>query len=82
MIGLASLAANVALSVGYLLYQLLSAGISWSVFNKCSTIGALSCFMGIAGAMAGKASTTRVLIAFGGFTGLFFWYLTIGAGFV
>jgi hypothetical protein len=76
-IALASATTNATLSAGYLLYKLFSPEVSFFVFDRCSTIGALCCLVAIVGAAAGKGAVTRMFAAFGGLSGVLFWYLTI-----
>lgn len=78
IIGLLSLTADVLLSTGYLLYKFASATVKWSTFDTCSSVGAMACLVGILAAAAGKGAAVRLLLLFGCFGGMLFWYLTIG----
>jgi cytochrome b561 len=78
VIGLLSLTADVLLSTGYLLYKFASTTVKWSVFDSCSSVGGIACLVGILAAAAGKGAAVRLLLLFGCFGGMLFWYLTIG----
>ena len=52
MIGLLSLTADAVLSSGYLLYKFTSATVKWSIFDTCSSVGAIACLVGIFAAAA------------------------------
>lgn len=78
LIGLVSLSADVVVSVGYLLYEFSSTAVKWSIFDACSSVGAMACLVGLLAAAAGKGAATRLLLLFGCFGGMLFWYLTIG----
>jgi hypothetical protein len=78
IIGLLALSADVALSAGYLSYEFSARIVKFSVFDACSTVGALFCLVGIVAASLGKGLRVRLLIPLGCFFGMLFWYLTIG----
>jgi hypothetical protein len=78
IVGLLFLTADVLLSAGYLLYVFSVGVVKFSVFDACSSIGALFCLVGIVAASLGKGPVVRPLILFGCFGGMLFWYLTIG----
>jgi hypothetical protein len=78
MIGLLSLSADVLVSIGYLLYKFSSATVKSSIFDTCSSVGAIAWLVGLLAAAAGKGAAVRLLLLFGCFGGMLFWYLTIG----
>ena len=78
MVGLVFLTLDVAVSIGYLSYELCARTVKWSVFDDCSSIGAIACLIGILGAVFGKGAAARLLLVFGSLSGMLFWYLTIG----
>jgi hypothetical protein len=75
--GLVFLTLHVFLSYGYLLYELLARTIEWSVFDKCSSAGAIACLIGLLGAAVGRGVALRLLLVLGSLAGMLFWYLTI-----
>jgi hypothetical protein len=78
ILGLLVLSADVVLSAGYVFYEFSARIVRFSVFDTCSSIGALLCLIGILAAFLGKGLGARLLILLGCFFGMLFWYLTIG----
>jgi len=78
ILGLLVLSADVVLSAGYAFYEFSARIVRFSVFDTCSSIGALLCLIGILAAFLGKGLGSRLLILLGCFFGMLFWYLTIG----
>jgi hypothetical protein len=78
IVGLLVLSADVVLSAGYLFYEFFARTVKFSVFDACSSVGALFCLIGIVAASLGKGLGVRLLIPLGCFCGMLFWYLTIG----
>jgi len=78
ILGLLVLSADVVLSAGYVFYEFSARIVRFSVFDTCSSIGALLCLIGILAAVLGKGLGARLLILLGCFFGMLFWYLTIG----
>jgi hypothetical protein len=78
VIGLLALSGDVVLSAGYVFYEFSARIVRFSVFDACSSVGALLCLIGIVAASFGKGSGGRLLILLGCFCGMMFWYLTIG----
>jgi hypothetical protein len=77
MVGLISLSAHALISFGYLLYESLSHSAEFSVFDNCSSAGAIACLIGLVASAIGKGSS-KLWVVFGSVAGLFTWYLTIG----
>jgi Co/Zn/Cd efflux system component len=75
---LLSLSADVLVSIGYLLYKFSSATVKWSIFDTCSSVGAIACLVGLLATAAGKGAAVRLVLLFGCLGGILFWYLTIG----
>ena len=78
IVGLFALSADVVLSAGYVFYEFSARNVKWSVFDACSSFGALLCLIGIVAAFLGKGLGGRLLILLGCFFGMLFWFLTIG----
>ena len=78
ILGLLVLSADVILSAAYVFYEFSVRNLRFSVFDTCSSIGALLCSIGLLAALSGKGLGTRLLILSGCFFGMLFWYLTIG----
>lgn len=78
IVGLLVLSADVVLSAGYVFYEFSGRIVKCSVFDACSSVGALLCLIGIVAAFSGKGVGARLLILLGCFFGMLFWYLTIG----
>jgi hypothetical protein len=78
ILGLFFLSADVVLSGGYLLYESSASIVKFSVFDACSSIGAIFCLAGIVAAVLGKGLAVRLPNLLGCFFGMMFWYLTIG----
>jgi hypothetical protein len=51
--GLLALSANVVLSAGYVSYEFSARIVKFSVFDTCSSVGALLCLIGIVAAFLG-----------------------------
>jgi hypothetical protein len=73
-----ALSADAVLSAGYLFFAYSDYLVKFSTFDTCSSVGAAFCLIGIVAAFMGKGMAVRVLILFGCFAGMLFWYLTIG----
>ena len=78
IVGLLVLSADVILSAGYVFYEFSSRIVKFSVFDACSSVGALLCLIGIIAAFLGKGLGGRLLVLLGCVFGMLFWYLTIG----
>ena len=78
IVGLLFVSADVVLSAGYVFYEFSAPIVNFSVFDMCSSVGAVLCLIGIVAAFSGKGLAARLLILFGCFFGMLFWYLTIG----
>jgi hypothetical protein len=78
LVGLVALSADAVLSAGYLFFAYSDYLVKFSTFDTCSSVGAAFCLIGIVAAFMGKGMAVRVLILFGCFAGMLFWYLTIG----
>jgi hypothetical protein len=78
VLGLFSMSFDAALSVGYMVYKFSAIAAKWSVFDTCSSVGATACLVGLIAAAAGKGVAVRLVLLFGSFGGMLFWYLTIG----
>jgi hypothetical protein len=78
ILGLLVLSADVVLSAGYVFYEFSTRIVRFSVFDACSSVGALLSLIGILTAFLGKGLGARLLILLGCFFGMLFWYLTIG----
>ena len=78
ILGLLVLSADVVLSAGYVFYEFSARIVKFSVFDACSSVGALLCLIGIVAAFLGKGLGSRNLILLGCFFGMLFWFLTIG----
>ena len=77
ILGLFVLSADVILSAVYVFYEFSARIVKFSVFDACSSVGALLCLLGIIAAFSGKG-LGRLLMLFGCVFGMMFWYLTIG----
>src|SRR6185369_9186826 len=53
-LGLLVLSADVVLSAGYVFYEFSARIVRFSVFDTCSSVGALLCLIGILAAFLGK----------------------------
>jgi hypothetical protein len=78
IVGLFSLSIDAAVSVGYMLYKFSAPIVKWSVFDTCSSVGAIACLIGLLAAAAGKGAAVRLVLLFGCLGGMLSWYLTIG----
>jgi hypothetical protein len=78
IVGLLALSADVVLSAGYMFYEFSARIAKFSVFDACSSVGAVLCLVGIVAAFSGKGAASRLLILFGCFFAMLFWYLTMG----
>jgi hypothetical protein len=78
VVGLLVLSADVVLSAGYVFYEFSARIVKFSVFDACSSLGALLCLIGIVAAFLGKGLGSRLLVLLGCFSGMLFWFLTIG----
>ena len=78
ILGLLVLPADVILSAGYVFYEFSARIVKFSVFDACSSVGALLCLIGIIAAFLGKGLGARLLILLGCVFGMLFWYVTIG----
>jgi hypothetical protein len=78
IVGLLVLSADVVLSAGYVFYEFSARIVKFSVFDACSSVGALLRLIGIVAAFLGNGLGGRLLILLGCFSGMLFWYLTIG----
>jgi hypothetical protein len=78
IVGLVVLSVDAVLSAGYVFYEFSARIVKFSVFDACSSVGALLCLIGIIAALLGKGLGSRLLILLGCFLGMLFWYLTIG----
>jgi hypothetical protein len=78
VVALLVLSADVVLSAGYVFYEFSARIVKFSIFDACSSLGALLCLIGIVSAFLGKGLGTRLLVLLGCFSGMLFWFLTIG----
>jgi hypothetical protein len=78
MIGLSFLTVDSLLIVGYLSTDFFGHGVSFSTYNACANICALSCLIALLASFAGKGLFSRLLLLFGSLSGFMFWYLQIG----
>jgi len=78
LVGLVALSVDVALSAVYLFFAYSDYLVKFSTFDTCSSVGAVLCLIGIVAAISGKGLAVRILIVFGCFCGMLFWYLSIG----
>jgi len=78
IVGLLVLSADVVLSAGYVFYEFSAQIPKFSVFDACSSVGALLCLIGIVAALLGRGLVSRLLVLLGCAFGMLYWYLTIG----
>jgi hypothetical protein len=78
IVGLLVLSADVVLPAGYVFYEFSARIVKFPVFDACSSLGALLCLIGIVAAFLGEGLGSRLLVLLGCFSGMLFWYLTIG----